>query len=319
MIRRSQSLIIAGLLTAFLAAGCFHSEPPATRISFEELLLERNAVAARVPRLWARAKIAITIKDPDTSLPMTWGSTSRLASPNGLLLLFKGEDPLEPEDFVLIGREMAGLELFRIGLSKEEGAYYFWHNFGEQRGAYWGEIDRAGMASVGALTIDPRDLLAVLDISHLPTDMAMLPLVALTMDETSDGYAYVLHRLDRTGVGQRVGLRRQTFIRWDDDDPREAFLTKFFDRQGNVIMTAEQSDYEPISAVEGAMPALMPTDILITWPETGTRMHLVLSEMTAEDRADPAVCRFRDHLPASISDAQIIQIDAPRSNPPSDE
>lgn len=318
MTHRTRPIIVACLLTAFLTVGCFH-DPPETRVSFEQLLLERNAAAARVPHLWARTKIAITIKDPKTSLPMTWGSTSRLASPNGLLLLFKGEDPLDPEDFVLIGREMAGVELFRIGLSKEEGVYYFWHNFGDQRGAYWGEIDRPGAPGVASLAIDPRDLLAVLDISTLPTDMATLPLVALTMDETPDGYAYVLHRLDRTGVGQRVGLRRQTFIRWDDDDPREAFLTKFFDRQGNVIMTAEQSDYESISAVEGGSAVLMPTDILITWPDNGMRMHLVLSEMTAEDRADPAVCRFRDHVPASIGDGQIIQIDAPRPNPPSDE
>lgn len=319
MIHRTGPILVAGLLTAFLTAGCFHDEPPTTRVSFEELLLERNAVAARVPRLWARAKIAITIKDPKTSLPMTWGSTSRLASPNGLLLLFKGEDPLDPEDFVLIGREMAGVELFRIGLSKEEGVYYFWHNFGEQRGAYWGEIDRAGMRSAAMLAIDPRDLLAVLDISHLPTDMAMLPLVTLTMDETTDGYAYVLHRLDRTGIGQRVGLRRQTFIRWDDDDPREAYLTKFFDHQGNVVMTAAQSDYEPIKAAEGSSPVLMPTDILITWPDNGTRMHVVLSEMTVEDRADPAVCRFRDHLPTTIGKGQIIQIDAPRPMPSPDE
>lgn len=317
MTGRTQAIALVLLAGMFMAAGCNH-EPPTTRVSFEALLLEHNANASRVPRLWARARIAITMIDPKTSLPLTWGSTSSLASPNGLLILFKAEDPFEPEDFVLIGREMAGVELFRIGLSKAEGVYYFWHNFGDQRGAYWGEIDRVGAPGVASLAIDPRDLLAVLNLSELPTDMAMLPLVALTMDETPGDYAYVLHRLDRTGVGQRVGMRRQTFIRWDDDDPREAFRTRFFDRQGNVVMTADQSDYEPIAAVEGDPPALMPTDIRIAWPD-GTEIHLVLSEMTAEDRADPAVCGFRDFLPGGIGPEQIIQIDAAPTDTPANE
>ncbi len=314
MTSRTCAILLAVLTMTLVVAGCHH-KPPTTRVSFEELLLEHNANAARVPRLWARARIAITLVDPKTSLPVTWGSTSSLASPNGLMLMFKSDDPLEPEDFVLIGREMAGLELFRIGLSKEEGAYYFWHNFGDQRGAYWGEIDRVGVPGVAALAIDPRDLLAVLNLSELPTDMSMLPLVAMTMDETPGDYAYVLHRLDRTGIGQRVGMRRQTFGRWSDKDPREAYRTRFFDRQGNIVMTSYQSDYEPIAAIEGGSPALMPTNIRITWPD-GTQIHLVLSEMTAEDRADPAVCQFRQFLPSAIAPEQIIQIDAPPAETP---
>jgi hypothetical protein len=304
------ALMLCGLLAiGMVTGGC---EPmPETRVGLDTLIAEHNTNASRVPRLWARAKIEVTLAGPDGGLPMTWGSVSPAASPNGLLLLSKSDDPAGPHDFVLIGREMAGMELFRLGTSHQEGVYYFWYRFGDESAAFWGRSELAGAPGTKSPAVSPNDLLAALGVTALPKDLTRPPAAALTMDIEPGRYAYVLNHLRAQPVTERMLLARQTRIRWSDVEPRQAQTVRYFDATGMAAMTAELAGYQRV-AVDGdeSAPGVMPTEINITWPASANRLRLVLSEMTTADKWDPSACRFRDHLPAGLPVADIIQLDA---------
>jgi hypothetical protein len=109
--------VMAAAMAAALAviSGCA-APCPQKLVPLETLVAEHNANARCVPRLWARVRLAVTLAS-EGGWTFTWGSTSPAATASGLLLLAKGDDPLGPHDFVLIGRETAAVELFRVGSS----------------------------------------------------------------------------------------------------------------------------------------------------------------------------------------------------------
>ena len=296
------------VLSLLAAAGC--EICPDRMVPLQSLVGEHNANAARVSRLWARAKVQATLENPEGGLPLVVGSVSSFASPNGLLMLAKGDDPLGPHHFVLIVREMAGVELFRLGVSPDEGLYYFWYNFGDESAAYVGRSDLAGAPGTRTLAVDPNDLLSVLGVCELPRDFAGLPTVALTMDRTPGDCAYVLNCISHQPVSNQVLITRQMRFRWSTTEPRELMTVRFRDANGVETMTADMSDYRAVHAGEdGFIAAMMPTRIRITWPESDSEIRIVLSEMTTDDKWDPAICRFRDHLPVTITDDRIVEVD----------
>ncbi|MFW6132668.1 MAG: hypothetical protein ACOC8F_02135 [Planctomycetota bacterium] len=312
-------------------AGC--PKPcPETAVGVDQLIAEHNANAAAVPRLWARARMRITLRDPQ-GRTFSWGSASPLATPNGLLLLGKGRNPLGPHDFVLVGRELAGVELFRVGSCAAQGVYYCWYRLGEASAAYWGRHEYAGAPGVDALPIDPNQLLAVLGVCAVPSDLTELPTVALTMQ--TDPCAYVLTYVDRRPVSGQIGFRRKVYFRWSDDAPRRPFRVDLISPEGRRVLTARMSDYRPIAGASagdadagvdpeawlgGAEPGddadaddaaerhaeaarpVMPTDIVIErvpWGDDADRavadvrrVHLRLSDMTTADKWDRGACRF---------------------------
>ncbi|MCK4626819.1 MAG: hypothetical protein KAV00_16020, partial [Phycisphaerae bacterium] len=177
MNRRITLLSIAGLI--FLG-GC---QPcPEKFVSTETLVAEYNANASRVPKLWARARIRVTFSD-EKGWSFSWGSTSPLASGNAILLLDKGDNPSEPVDFVIIGKEIA--ELFRIGTDSASGLYYFWGNLGNRGGAWFGRTKFAGAPGVKGIPLDPLQLLEILGVTELPAVQAgAMPAVVMTLQNT---------------------------------------------------------------------------------------------------------------------------------------
>ncbi|MBS3733812.1 MAG: hypothetical protein KGY99_02690 [Phycisphaerae bacterium] len=247
---RPQETIASGLLLAALAtalAGC--PRCPGTAVGVEQLVAEHNANAAAVPRLWARVRMRVTLADRK-GRTFGWGSASPLATPNGLLLLGKGADPLGPHDFVLSGRELAGVELFRIGSSTAQGIYYCWYQLGDNAGAFWGRHEYAGAPGIEALPIDPNQLLAVLGICAVPDDLTALPAVAMTLQ--SDPCAYVLTYVDRRPVSGRIDFRRKVYFRWADEQPRRPFRVDLLSPDGRCVLTARLSRYRPIAGPSDA-------------------------------------------------------------------
>jgi len=298
-------LPILGLISALI--GCV-ARCPERWISREELVGEYNANAEAVPRLWARAKIAVAFTTGD-GWPVRWGSTSALAGSNGLLLLVKGDDPDGPHDFLLRGVE-AGNELFRVGSSTADGVYYFAYRLGQEAGAWFGRNELAGAPGVEEIPIDPNQLLSVLGIVALPADFTRLPTVVMTL--SNDPCAYVLSYLARQPITGKILFRREVFFRWSDRQPRRPFRVNLFDGDGRRVMTAELKKYRKIQ-VPG-LPVdrrpVMPTDIEIRWPEKKSRVHIVLSEMTAEPRGSRAACRFFDDQGRPRWPGRIVAIDA---------
>lgn len=301
-------LTLTVLIASAALAGC--ETCPDRMVSVETLVHEYNANAALTPRLWARAKVQITTTPEDGALPVTWGSVSSLATPNGLLMLEKSDDPAGPHNFVLIIRETAGVELCRIGVSADEGLYYFWYNLGDDSEAYFGQCELAGAPGVRALPVNPNDLVSVLGICELPGDLTQLPAVAMTMDRNPGDCAYVLNYLNHQAMSERILITKQMRFLWADDKRRDLTGIQFFNGNGIDIMTADVDDFERILSADGSVgPTSMPTSIDITWADMKAEIRLVLSEMTTDPKWDPAVCRFWDHLPAGLDRDRIVQVD----------
>jgi len=305
---RTVSAIAAALAVAALA-GC--KPCPETIVPLDELVANYNNNAAKAPRLWARAEITATFKDPRSRLPFTW------QTPTGLLLLLKSESPTGPHGFALVGFEV-GEEVFRVGSSPTDGAYYFWYGWGSTGRCRWGRLKYAGAPGVEGIEIDPLQLLAVLGICELPADFTGIPTVALTMNTTPGECAYVLTYIDRQPVTGRITFRREMYFRWTEDAPHRPFMIKFFDDMGRRVMTARLSNYKPVDCSDLDSPPdedpLMPSCIEITWvdPVNGefkSRVRIRLSEMTVEDRWDTDVLRFHENVPPRLRSG-CIQVDA---------
>jgi len=309
-VHRPALLSVAAFMLAAIS-GC--ARCPETFVSMQQLVGEYNANAAAVPRLWARAKLAVTV-DRD-GMPYTWGSTSPLASPNGLLLLGKGHRKTGPHNFVLIGRETAAVEMFRLGSNVAEGVYYLWYRLGQIGGVWWGRQEFAGAPGIEALPIDPNQLIAVLGICDLPDRFDAPPTVCMAMDATPGQCAYVLTYMDRQPITGNILFRREMYFRWSDTQPRRPFKINIFDNDGRRVMTASLSKYEPIDSPDAPPDTqlpVMPTDIELEWiawpgrPAVIRSIHLVLSEMTTAERGDPeAASRLRANLPTGLPTTQV--------------
>ena len=304
--RLTHGLILAAALSWSIAGS--GDRCPETFVSLDQLVGEYNANAAAVPRLWARARIAVTLAD-EKGRTFQWGSTSPLASPNGLLLMQKGDDPLGAHDFVLIGRE-AGSKLFQTGSSTADGVYYLWLRFGDHGGAWWGRQEFAAAPGVDAPPIDPNQILALLGVFELPTDFTHPPTVALAM--SSDPCAYVVTYLDRQPITNRLLFRREVYFHWSDSKPRRPYKVNLFAADGRRVMTAYLKNYKSIAAEDADCAAVMPSDIRIEWirwpglDSPVRSLRLVISEMTTAPKGDPAAAaRFWDNLPGGLDQTQV--------------
>ena len=301
---------------AMLAPGCCRL--PEHRVSLETLVADHNANADAVPKLWARAKLAVTMQDPASGLPFTWGSVSPLVTPNGLLVMVKGPHRLGVHDFTLIGQE-ANIDLFRLGASTQENKYYFWLRAGGKSHAWWGRLDLAGAPGASAIPIDPTQLLAALNVCALPVSATDAP--ATTMVTTTERLsylydsaweatfgpcrpAYVVTSIGREPVSRRLGATRETYFLWSDTQPRRPFLIRYLDEGGLPVMTARLGGYEPVAGGAGKDSPVMPTDIRLDWPAKKTSVHVVLSQMTT-DKGVREACRFEDYLPEGIPVEQV--------------
>jgi len=284
---------------------------PEKLLSLDELIGRYNANADAVPRLWARAEVSVSLGAPNAAA-FTW----RSGSPTCLLLLKKGREKLGPHDFVLIGRETAAVELFRIGSSTEQGVYYFWYRLGDRGGAWSGRHAGAGAPGVRRLPIDPMQLLGVLAICALPEDPTRLPAVAVGMQNTPGDCAYVVTLIDRQPVTRRLLLKREVYFRWSETEPPRPYKVNLIDSAGRRVMTAHLKGYAPIDCSELDDPPdpepVMPSEIEIVcnpFPGVETfvrRIRLKLSEMTAEDKWDRDACDFSP--PAGI---RAVSVDSP--------
>jgi hypothetical protein len=270
------------LLLIVALSGCITQ--PSEKVSMDTLLADYNANAVKVPQLWSRAKIAVTI--PRDIGSFTWGSTSPLAANNGYLVLFKN-GAAGPHDFVLIGKENIA-EVFRLGSSTDEGVYYLWFKAGDGSGAWIGPLGAPGTPQGSDLAVNPTQFLSVLGIVELPR-----PAIPMKMDADwwNQRYSYVLTDALPTG-------KREMYFDWPQhkSQPRPLKKVVLYDKANRPIMTARLSDYQTIDDANGAQ---MPTQIVIDW--TGakgtTTLALALSEMTAAQKAERSIVTVVDHMP----------------------
>ncbi len=295
---------IAGLI--FLG-GC---QCPEKFVSTETLVAEYNANASQVPRLWARARVRVTL-----GRSVSWGSTSSLAAANALLLLDKGDSRSGPTDFVLIGYEVRPTELFRVGIDATADLYYCCYNFGRHGDAWFGRTKYAGAPGVKAIPLDPLQLVEILGVTELPAVQAgAMPAVVMTLQNTPGDCAYVIRYLKPQPVSGHLKIWREVYFRWSDTEPRRPYQIKLYDPDGLCRVVAEVSDYKPIETAtdsDGEGP-IMPTDIRITFPaiknvQPASSLHMRLSEMNTTNLFRKTAFGFYSHLPPGIS--RPVQVD----------
>ncbi len=300
-------------VSAACCTACTTGICPDTRTAapVERVVAAHNANAARIPRLWARAEVSVTFREAPSDLGFTW----RSGEATSYLLLDKTLSDREdgPADFALIIRETIK-EIGRVGISTAEGVYYMWTDFGDRSACRYGRLDRAGAPGIKEIPVDPLQLLGVLSVCRLPADFTKPPLVAQTY--SSDPCAYVLTFIDRQPVSNKLLFKREVFFERTADvvdgdtveRPRRPFMVRIFDDRGRRVLTARMADYRLVTLDDGGggedtAPPVMPTEITLRWEETGTEMHLSLSDMTTADKVIPEAYLFRDRLPAHLRGA----------------
>ncbi|MBS3821802.1 MAG: hypothetical protein KGY81_08585, partial [Phycisphaerae bacterium] len=299
-----------------------------------QVIQYHNANANRIPRLWSYAKVALTFREKPSDLGVTWGSTSPLAETNARVFLTKQDEPQAPPNLILQIKE-AGQEVGRVGISTHDNVYYMWLNLGEKRQVLYGQLDLAGCPTAGDIPIDPTQLPAALGIMPLSPDRTF-------QTYSTDPCAYVMGVTDRQPVTGRLLLKRDMYLdrradvirnkkgtlkdpraNWDVVDadgrglryrPPRLMLTDIYAPDGRLVLTARTSDYKPVELADvkdsGETPPVIPTDIHLTWHETGSEMHIGLSGMTTADKLVPEAYYFWDRLPAALRPLA-RRIDAP--------
>jgi len=304
-----RSTLLCLLAATACLTGCC-PPPPTFTASRDQLVAEHNANARSAPRLWARAAVELRIVTDKGTIP--FGSVS--GPPNGLLLLDKGKGRFGPHNFVLLGKESGTRqEIFRIGNSLADGVYYYWYHYGQRGGGAYGPARPGETSGFEGFLIDPLQIISVLSICELPDDFTRLPTVVMRMDESNPcKRAYVLTYIDGRAGEVPIGLRREIYFRWDDKKPRRPFKIKFLDDGRKTVMIAKLSSYQSIEidgAPREATGAVMPTDIRISWPKTGSRLHIVLSELSTK-QVDPDAFLLWDRLPAGLGRDHLTPVGA---------
>ena len=277
---------------------------PARAVALETLAAEYNANAAKVHRLWANARVRLTLKD-EQGRSFTWGSTSPLAPYNAQLRLWK--EATGPPGFVLVGRELT--ELFRVGIDAVNGVYYVWYHLGRTGQAWFGRTELAGAPGVRGVPIDPLQLVEVLGLTSLPAEPGKLPAVVMTLRKNP--CAYVVRYIRAQPITGRLKIWREVYFRWDDRLPRRPYHIRLFDPSGRCRVLADVGDYQPIEwdGPPEAAP-VMPTDYHVRWPaiegvQPAAELHMRLSGMSTRRRFMKAFLEFRSHLPPGIEPVQL--------------
>ena len=307
-VRAATLMVVAGSVLAL--AGCpaavdpdDYTRAPEAYVPLKQLVAEYNANARKVPKLWARVKIKISLP----GLPPI-GSTSAGAETNGLLMLHQTPDPAKPDNFVLIRQELSA-ELFRLGVDSHsrpaEPRYYLWYRFGDRSQAWMGRCRFAGAPAVQGVPVDPMQLMEVLGVTELPPPAAgKLPAVVVRMEGAPA--AYVLRYLKPQPVTGELKIWREVCFRWSDDGPRRPFRVRLFDADGFCRVVADVSEYKPIDwPGEPAEAPVMPTDLKIRWPEIkgiqpASSLHIVLSKVSTTHPFRDTVFDFVGNLPRGI-------------------
>jgi len=293
-------VLLVLLMSLVFVVGCPPTHPPLnTLVSVDEIITDHNRNAAKVPRLWARAHI--TMREKAGAFPL---------GADGILMLNKTPGVLGVHDFVLVFKK-TGEELGRIGISTRESVYYMWMKVGDNPSCLWGRLGLAGAEGV-EIPINPVQLLSVLTVCELPSVLTRVPFVAQTI--SFDPPAYVLTYVDRQPISNKLRFTRKIYFLWSEKDPPKPFMVELLDTRGVAVLTAKLSDYKTISSdvsSDDAQP-MMPTDIQLTWNQTGAELNLKLYKMTTAERIDPEDIieaysfRSHDNFPDTITNIKCV-------------
>ena len=318
---RSTCILLAGVA---LLGGCADYVCPETDepIASKTLLAYNNINARRIPRIWAYAKVRLELRKNPWDLPFIWGSVSEHAEPNARLFLTKTNDGTGPQDMLLQLRE-TGMEMGRVGISTADGVYYLWVNAGRMKRCIYGRLGRTP-ADGSAMQINPVDLMDLLTVTPLSAETTPVDAVI-----SSKPCAYLLPQRMVAGNRRELFFDRRVpnptlpYVYLDGKWARETVppspgrlrlsAAKVYDLKETLQLEASIDEYSPLvrEDVPEKTPTIwMPKRLELHWPESGTKMTLVLEDVTTADKVDPEAYYFWERLPSGF--ASIAQrVDVP--------
>ncbi len=280
------------LFCAGLVAGCGPIDRPGQvprgyfgkTDTLPEVITEINANNQRVPTLWARHYFEATIpnkkKDPE------------FVNGDGVLMY------QSPQSLRLIGNKALAGRVFEIGSNAER----FWLTIlPELDTMWWGEYSQIDTFDPADVPIRPDQLLAVLGVGPIDTELLHEPAPVLRFNNDADAYMLVwnVRRTDRWVAQREVWYDRATKL------PRSVLL---FDADGRVTLRAFLSNHQPVETGQAGPKPRIATEYRLFFPLTGAKMSFELSDMKISRGGLPNQRSFA--FPADPGVSHVIELHA---------
>jgi hypothetical protein len=250
------SLYFAALLLAIGVSGCVPKHAPTSQpgyfgptLSLPELVTQINANNAQLSTLVASTAYEAEIHDANT------GEVTNVFDTLGTIQY------RAPGEFRMRLNKTAAGNVLDLGMNKDR----FWLVAPEgPKTMWWGHVG-AKLDPKSEIPIRPEDLLQVLAIGTMNTDLLALPAPVLRFNNDQDRYMLVwVDRADGRYLAQREV--------WYDRKTLEPVLVLLFDGNGRVMLRAYLSDHRPVDGTEAGPVTARRYDMF--FPQS--KSHLVL-------------------------------------------
>lgn len=287
---------IAFALSIMLAAGCATRQQRAgdqarysgPTLDLPELIARINANNQRIPTLVVSdIDYHAVIHDPES------GKTTTIFESGQGALQYRA-----PAEFRMrLNKALAG-NVLDMGMNRQR--YWLLAPEGPDT-LWWGYVDRRP-AEASRIPIRPQDLLEVLSVSTLNSDLLALPAPLLRYNNDRDTYMLVwFERTDDRYVASREV--------WYDRQTLRPILVLLFDESGQIVLRAYLSHHRPVG--DGAEAPVIAGRYDILFPLTQSRLELEFGKIELTRKNTPNDASFRFPPPNVASTEK--QLDAERS------
>jgi len=283
------------LLVLIPALACRPKPPPPVVAVYGGALMSASVLVARLAEnaaplrtLWARHDFAVTVLDRNDK--------PRSFDGDGVLLLRKppaGSAAGTPVEVRLQGSKDVMGQVFDLGANRERAWLTLLADIDTM---YWlPQGAEVAATKPGEATIPARpDLVAdVLGIADWGTDLTQFPTPVLRYDSAAD--AYVLTFIQSAPDGLSLVTRREVHV---DRASLKVVRVLLFSLDGRVAVRSELGRHAALSPKN---PVLVPTDIVMSFPQSKATIRLTLRNMQASRNNLPGDVSFRFPSPPPVA------------------
>jgi hypothetical protein len=280
-------------MLAFLVGGCFHTKPQ-TKPPYVgptepmyDVVKAINQNNNKLPTLWASiGKMEISLVDD---------KGKRHDETLDGALLYRS-----PRDVKVVGHNVLG-NLLEIGSNRD--VYWLIARKPGPDAAWWGRYKYLDDPRAKPIPVSPALVLEVLGVSTINEDFNALPVPVMRFNNDSDAYMFIWNgkMVDRWKANKEVWYDRAT------KRPIKVFL---FDDNGRIVLSARLDKHKPVE-VPGLAKEQWPvvaTDYRLSFPDSGSRMHLVLDDVRLKRNNAPSDATFR-FSPDKLDVSTVTQLD----------
>jgi hypothetical protein len=284
-------------ICGYFLPGCAHN-PPAVKQpyvgpteSLQQVVDAINQNNRRLPTLWAHARtMEISIVDD---------KGKRHEEVLGGSVLYRA-----PREVLVVGRKDVVGDIVQIG--SNDDVYWLTAKDPGPDTAWWGRYRYLGQPCAKPIPVRPDLVLQVLGVSTIDSDLSALP--APVMRFNNDRDEYMLTWIAKPFSDRWVALKEI----WYDRATKRPTHVMLFDPDGRVTLSAWLSQHKPVESPE--MPKeqwpIVATDYRLYFPDSGSKLHLVLDDVKLNRKGAPNDMTFRFNAdPKRAGVSKVIQLD----------